>query len=133
MDQRSIKLLIIAFILVGTIVVVVFFNISARHKNSLSTTTSAPSTTTEFDKNNILKTTISSSSGNCLVNPNNNQELNSSYRVTKRNYQDSMEIDIADQDDTKVLCWTLDQNCYCFSTSAKKVTINLIKLPNSLQ
>lgn len=132
MDQRSIKLLIIAFILVGTIVVVVFFNISARHKNSLSTTTSAPSTTTEFDKNNILKTTISSSSGNCLVNPN-SQELNSSYRVTKRNYQDSMEIDIADQDDTKVLCWTLDQNCYCFSTSAKKVTINLIKLPNSLQ
>ena len=135
-DQRTIKLLIVAFILVGVIAVVVSFNIIANQKYLLSTTTSIPSTTTKpitWTENNFIETiiSISSSSGNCLVKTNNQELMNSLYRAT--NHQNSTEIDIVGQDSTKVLCWTLNGNCYCFSTSANKVTNHPIKSLNSLR
>ena len=134
MDQRTIKLLIVAFILVGVIAVVVSFNIIANQKYLLSTTTSIPSTTTKpitWTEDNFIETFVSSSSGNCLVNPNHRELMNSLYRAT--NHQNSTEIDIVDQDSTKVFCWTLNGNCYCFSTSANKVTNHPIKSLDSLQ
>ena len=134
MDQRTIKLLIVAFILVGVIAVVVSFNIIANQKYFLSTTTSISSTTTKpitWTEDNFIETLISSSSGNCLVNPNHRELTNSLYRAT--NHQNSTEIDIVGQDSTEVLCWTLNGNCYCFSTSTNKVTIHLIKSLDTLQ
>jgi hypothetical protein len=98
MDQRTIKLLIVAFTVVGVIVVVVSFNIHAKLENSLTT-----------------------NPGNCFFNPDTNRHFSSSYRVIKRNYEDSSESDTAEEDRIKMLCWTLNKNCYCFSTPTNKV------------
>lgn len=98
MDQRTIKLLIVAFTVVGVIVVVVSFNIHATLENSLTT-----------------------NPGNCFFNPDTNRQLSSSYHVIKRNYEDSTESDTAEEDRIKMLCWTLNTNCYCFPTPTNKV------------
>lgn len=106
MDQRTIKLLIVAFTIIGVIAVVVSFNIHARHENSLATNT-----------------------GKCFFSPNTNPQLSSLHRVIKRSYEGSTESDTAEENGSKMLCWTLNRNCYCFLTPANKVN-NLIKLPD---
>jgi len=103
--------LIVAFTVVGVIVVVVSFNIFARLQNSQSDTT-----------------------GNCFFYPDTHRQLSSLYRVTKQNYKDSTESDPAEEDGSKMLCWTLNRNCYCFLTPANKVKIyNLVKLTDCLK